>query len=76
MRIKTSVTLSEETIQALDEISGPRTNRSRVIEQAVVEFIERKRRQLREARDRIILDRSADELNQEVEDVLSYQASL
>jgi predicted transcriptional regulator len=74
MKKKTSITLSPETIRAIDEVAGEVTNRSRVIEQAVIEFLERRRRRLREARDLEILDGAADELNREIEDVLEYQA--
>ncbi len=76
MKQKTSITLSPETIKAIDEVAGESSNRSRVIEQAVVEFLERRRRQVREARDLEILNSAADDLNHEVEDVLDYQAEL
>lgn len=58
----------------LDELATPGMNRSLLIERAVLEYAERKRRQKREARDLEILNRSAEELNHEVEDVLAYQA--
>ena len=74
MKVKTSVTLSPETLHAIDEIAGALLNRSRVIELAVLEFIERRRRAERDARDLEILNRSADALNEEVEDILAYQA--
>ena len=70
MKVKTSVTLSPETLQAIDEIAGELLNRSRVIEQAVLEFVERRRRAARDAKDLEILNRSADALNEEVEDIL------
>lgn len=73
MKAKTSITLSPATLRAVDELAKPRSNRSQVIEQAVVEFIERKRRERRDARDIAILNRVADELNAEVEDILAYQ---
>jgi len=76
MKQKTSITLDTETIRAIDEVAGERSNRSRVIEEAVLEFLERRRRRLRDARDLVILDAAADELNAEVEDVLDYQADL
>jgi len=74
MKLKTSVTLSEETVQAIEEVAGPGANRSRVIEDAVVEYIERRRRDRRDQRDLEILNRNAEALNREVEDVLRYQA--
>lgn len=73
MKVKTSVTLSSSTIEAIDEFSGSKMTRSRLVEQAVLEFVERRRRELREARDLEILNRSADRLNRETEDVLAYQ---
>jgi metal-responsive CopG/Arc/MetJ family transcriptional regulator len=76
MRVKTSVTLSAETLRAIDEVAGELLNRSRVIELAVLEFIERRRRADRDARDLEILNRSADVLNEEVEDILGYQPEL
>jgi predicted transcriptional regulator len=76
MKMKTSVTLSPETLRAIDEIAGEMRGRSRVIELAVLEFIERRRRADRDARDLLILDRSADALNEEVEDILGYQVEM
>jgi metal-responsive CopG/Arc/MetJ family transcriptional regulator len=73
MKIKTSITLSEEMIQAIDEIGS---NRSRVIEEAVSEYLVRRRRQQRDARDLELLNRHAEDLNREVEEVLAYQADL
>ncbi len=74
MKIKTSITLSEELVEELDEMTDDGSNRSQMIERAVAEFIERERRRLRDVRDLEILNHSADELNQETDDVLTYQA--
>ena len=73
MKLKTSITLLASTIEAVDELAGPGMARSRIIEQAVLEFVERRRRQLREQKDLEILNRSADRLNREIEDVLAFQ---
>jgi len=73
MKIKTSVTLSPEAVEAIDEIAGAHSNRSRIIERAVVEFVASHRRRQREAKDLEILNRSAERLNRETEDVLRYQ---
>ena len=73
MKLKTSVTLSEELVEELDEMTDEDSNRSQMIERAVAEFIEHRRRRLRDVRDLEILNRSADELNQEIDDVLAYQ---
>jgi predicted transcriptional regulator len=73
MKVKTSITLSASTIKAVDELAGPEMARSRVIEQAVLEFVERRRRQSREEKDLKILNRAAERLNREIEDVLAFQ---
>jgi metal-responsive CopG/Arc/MetJ family transcriptional regulator len=76
MKVKTSITLTEDTLRAVDEAAGAEGKRSQLIETAVLEYLDRRRRQTREARDRRILDAKADALNREVEDVRAYQAEL
>jgi metal-responsive CopG/Arc/MetJ family transcriptional regulator len=73
MKIKTSVTLSAETLEAIDRVAGEGSNRSRVIESAVLEFLQRRERAERDARDLAILNRAADRLNREMADVLRDQ---
>jgi len=73
MKVKTSITLSTDAIAAIDALAGARSSRSRVIEQAVTEFVARQRRRQRDAKDREILDHAAQRLNRETEDVLGYQ---
>ena len=74
--MKTSVTLDEETLIALDAEAGDGTSRSRLIEQAIVEFLDRRRRAARDARDRETLDKEATALNDEMADVLDYQVKI
>ncbi len=74
MKQKTSITRSRETMQALDQFGA--RNRSRIIEQAVMEFLERHRRKQRETRDRAILDQSFEKMNQEMADLLDYQGKV
>lgn len=76
MRSRTSITLAPEVLAEVDRIAGDDGNRSRIIEQALIEFLESRRRDQREARDLAILNRSADELNLEAEDVLAFQAEV
>lgn len=73
MKIKTSVTLSEDLLEELDRLAGPRKNRSAVIERAVRDFVASQARRLRDARDLEILDKNAARLNREAADVLSFQ---
>lgn len=76
MKVKTSVTLEEDTVRAIDQLANGESNRSRVIETAVVEYIERRRRERRDARDLEILNRNAEEYAREMADVLAYQVEL
>jgi metal-responsive CopG/Arc/MetJ family transcriptional regulator len=73
MKVKTSVTLSEDLLKAIDQRSAQYKNRSDFLEMAAWAFIAQMIRQEQDARDREILDRRADELNQEALDVLAYQ---
>ena len=73
MKKKTSITLEIGLLDELDRLGGEETSRSRLVELAIEQFISRRRREEREARDRLILDDVAEELNEEAEDVLKYQ---
>ena len=76
MRVKTSVTIDEKVLKAIDRSTTRGRSRSRILEDAAREYLSRQAREAREARDREILDRVAGRLNREMEDVLSYQADL
>ena len=76
MKIKTSVTLDREVARALDKVVGRGGSRSAAIEQAVKEFLDRRLRQSRDARDVEIIKRNARRLNKEAEDVLGFQGPL
>ena len=76
MRVKTSVTIDERVLKAIDKTTTRTRSRSRVIEDASREFLARRARAARDARDLAILNESADALNREMEDVLAYQADV
>jgi metal-responsive CopG/Arc/MetJ family transcriptional regulator len=76
MRAKTSVTIDERALRAMDRVATRGRSRSRIIEDAARDYLTRQARVARDARDRELIDRVADELNAEMEDVLSYQADL
>jgi len=76
MRVKTSVTIDETVLRAIDKATSPGRSRSRILEDAAREFLKRRSRTAREERDRRILDASADALNLEMEDVLAYQGDV
>jgi hypothetical protein len=72
---KTSVTLSPEVLSGLDRIAGSNGSRSALIEEVLLQFIRARERAEAEARDLTILNKAADRLNAEMEDVLGYQTS-
>jgi metal-responsive CopG/Arc/MetJ family transcriptional regulator len=76
MRVKTSVTIDERVLRAIDRATSRNRSRSRVIEDAVREFIARRARAEREARDLEILNDAANALNREMDDVLAYQVDV
>lgn len=61
MKVKTSVTLSDDVLRRLDERIGPGGNRSRFIEEALEQRLRELRREEREAHDRAILTRMAED---------------
>jgi metal-responsive CopG/Arc/MetJ family transcriptional regulator len=75
MRIKTSVLLSEDLLAEIDErVRQRHEDRSDFIEAAVRAFIKRPApAAAKDSGDLEILNRNADRLNLEAEDVLSYQ---
>ena len=76
MRVKTSVTIDERVLRAIDKVATRTRSRSRVIEDAARDFLSRRARSAREARDLDILNAQAEALNREMDDVLAYQADL
>ena len=76
MRVKTSVTIDEEVLKAIDRATTPGRSRSRIIEDAARDYLARQARSARDARDRELIDEVADALNAEMDDVLTYQADL
>jgi len=76
MKIKTSVTLSEHLVRDVDQLAKQYGTRSAVVELALRDFVAAAARRDRDARDIEILNRRADALNAEAEDVLSYQVEL
>lgn len=76
MRIKASVTIDERVLKAIDKTTTPARSRSRVLEDAAREYLARRARMAREARDLDILNEAADALNREMDDVLAFQADV
>ena len=73
MKVKTSITLSEDLLEAIDQRVERYKNRSEFIEVAVWAFIAQMMRDEQNARDIQIINQRADYLNKEALDVLAYQ---
>ena len=77
LRIKTSVRLSEELLMAIDHHTQQyKKSRSDFIEMALWTFIRQLIRDELNMKDLDIINQRADYLNQEADDVLSYQVQI
>ena len=74
MKEKTSITLSREVLTGIDRMAGSKQSRSAFIEFVLTCYLVEQARAARDARELELINRHADELNAEVEDVLRYQA--
>jgi len=74
MKEKTSVTLSPEVLKGIDRLAGSKQSRSAFIEGILRQYLRERKKAERGARDLAILNKFADEMNAEAEDVLRYQA--
>lgn len=74
MKEKTSITLSSDLLANLDRLGGGKSSRSALIESILREHLRTRQKQVREARDLERINRAAERLNAEAEDVLGYQA--
>lgn len=70
VRVKTSITLSRELLDNIDQVAP---NRSAFIERAARAYLARLAKAEREANDIRIINRNAGRLNKEASDVLEYQ---
>lgn len=73
MKVKTSITLSEDVVEAIDGLAGESRNRSEVIETALRSYLARLTRDEQNSRDMQIINRRHVCLNREAEDVLAFQ---
>ena len=73
MKLKTSITLDEGVVAAVERAARDGESRSQVIERLLRQSLAEQERAAIDRRDRAILDARADELNEEAADVLGYQ---
>lgn len=74
MKLKTSLTLSEDLVATLDRLAGPNISRSSFIETILRDFVEGRAQARRDAREVAAINRHAKQLNAEMKDALSFQA--
>jgi metal-responsive CopG/Arc/MetJ family transcriptional regulator len=72
MKVKTSITLSEDLLATIDRQMGTHKNRSEFIEAVLWAFVSQVRRAEQNARDIQIINQHAEQLNSEAADVLEY----
>lgn len=72
MKLKTSITLEEGVVAAVERAARVGESRSQVIERLLRQSLAEQERAAIDRRDRAILDANADELNEEAADVLGY----
>ena len=73
MKVKTSITLSADVIEAVDKLTDESNNRSEFIETALRSYIAQQKRDERNSRDLEIINRRHTRLNREAEDTLAFQ---
>lgn len=74
MKQKTSITLSEDLLEQLDQTAGPGASRSAYIERVLRRHFRRRARAAEQARDLSILNGSVELLNADMAMVLEFQA--
>ncbi len=70
MKVKTSITLSQEVLAAIDKLHP---NRSEFLEKAARSYLRALRRAERDARDRALYEKYAEELNRQALESLADQ---
>ncbi len=74
MKVKTSLTLSEDLLASIDKLAGKKVSRSALVEQILRESLARRAQARRDAREVAAINRHAVQLNIEMSDALSFQA--
>ena len=73
MKLKTSVTLAQDVLTAIEAVTREGESRSQVIERLLRESFAARERAAIDERDREIINLYANELNEDAIDVLGYQ---
>jgi metal-responsive CopG/Arc/MetJ family transcriptional regulator len=75
MKLKTSITLSQDVLENVDRLAGSKHSRSAFIERVLRRYLRDRSRAALQARDLERLNNAADRLNSEAADVMEYQIS-
>jgi metal-responsive CopG/Arc/MetJ family transcriptional regulator len=75
MKLKTSITLSEDVLENVDRLAGSKHSRSAFIERVLRRYLRDRSRAALQARDLERINNAAVRLNSEAAEVLDYQAS-
>ena len=76
MKVKTSITLSQEVLDLIDHYAERESNRSAFIESALRTYFELIKRNKRDTEDLQRINTISEKLNREALEVLQYQAEL
>jgi metal-responsive CopG/Arc/MetJ family transcriptional regulator len=76
MKLKTSVTLSEDILKTIGRKARKGESRSETIERLLREALAARERREADARELALINEHAEQLNAEADDVLKYQVDL
>jgi metal-responsive CopG/Arc/MetJ family transcriptional regulator len=76
MKVKTSVTLSEDILKTVRRTAKKGESRSETIERLLREGLAARERRAVDERDLALINEHAEQLNAEADDVLKYQVDL
>jgi metal-responsive CopG/Arc/MetJ family transcriptional regulator len=76
MKLKTSITLSEDVLESIDQLTLEGESRSEAIERLLRESFAQQAQRARDSKDLELINKHADQLNEEAEDVLTYQVEM
>jgi metal-responsive CopG/Arc/MetJ family transcriptional regulator len=76
MKMKTSITLSNDLVRTIERVTRAGESRSQTIERVLRDGLAATMRRTADARDLRLINEHADELNEEAIDVLRYQGDL
>ena len=75
MKVRTSITLSEDVLESIDRLARSKHSRSALIERVLRRYLRDRAKSALQARDLERINKAADRLNREAAEVLDYQTS-